>query len=119
MSLAAPHAQSRVNADGRVKVWVGSSHYCSCGTSSRQPGDIHALWLDTEVTHDLAGITNSARSLTGRDGCSQIRRRLRLGDDLTAPPKRGFYNGSQHTWSNRVRVNIAITNAIRVYGTKV
>src|SRR4051812_33055829 len=41
--------QSRVDADSGIKVWVSSSHYCSGGTSSRQPGDIHALWLDTEV----------------------------------------------------------------------
>ena len=44
-----------MNADGRIKVWVSSSHYCGCGTSSRQTGDIHARRLDTEVAHNLAG----------------------------------------------------------------
>ena len=40
----------------------------------------------TSILVDLhcAGITNSAPSLAGRDGCSQIRRSLRLGDDLIA-----------------------------------
>ena len=47
--------QSRMDADGRIKVWVGGTHYCSCGTSSRQPGDIHAPDVDTEVAHNLAG----------------------------------------------------------------
>jgi hypothetical protein len=56
--------QSRVDTDGRIKVWVSSSHYCSCGTSSRQPGDIHAPRFDTEVAHDLAGNARKERWLS-------------------------------------------------------
>src|SRR3954447_3543157 len=56
--------QSRVDADGRIKVWVSSSHYCSCGTSSRQPGDTHAPRLDTEVAHNLAGDARKERGLS-------------------------------------------------------
>jgi hypothetical protein len=56
--------QSRVDADGRIKVRISSSHYCGCGTSSRQPGDIHAPRLDTEVTHDLAGDARKERGLS-------------------------------------------------------
>ena len=53
-----------MDADGRIKVWVSSSHYCSCGTSSRQPGDIHAPRFDTEVAHDLAGDACKERGLS-------------------------------------------------------
>ena len=35
--------------------------YPALRTSSRQAGDIHAPWLDTEVTHDLAGDARKER----------------------------------------------------------
>ena len=56
--------QSRVDADGCIKVWVSRTHYCSCGTSSRQPGDIHAAGLDTEVAHNLASNAREERGLS-------------------------------------------------------
>src|SRR4051794_3212362 len=44
--------QSRMHADRGIEFWVGCTHYCRCGTSSREPGDIYASRLDTEVAHD-------------------------------------------------------------------
>src|SRR5438132_6603277 len=52
--MRASAGETRVDADGRVALRVGSAHHGGQCTASRQPRHVDPTWVDTAAMHDFA-----------------------------------------------------------------